>query len=185
MLRTHLVALSPLVALAALTAPALAQDWTVDHDASSVGFETTVSGGAVSGGFETWTADITLDPDNLEAASIDAAVTTASGSTGNRQMDDSMLSNAGLNPTDFETARFVSDDIRATETGYEAHGTMTMRGSEQPVVMPFTLAIADGRAVADSRFVIARADFGVGGSSWGSAAAEVTLVLHIEADAAP
>ena len=181
MLRTALLALA---SSAALSLPATAQDWSVDHDASSVGFETTVSGGAVSGAFDTWSAAITLDPANLDEARIEASVTTASGSTGNRQMDDSMLSNSGLNPVDYETARFVSEDIRATDTGYEAHGIMTMRGSEQEMVMPFTLEIADGRAVADSRFTIARADFGVGGSSWGSAAAEVTLVIHVEADAA-
>jgi len=181
MLRTPLMALT---ALAALTVPAQAQDWSVDHDASSVGFETTVSGGAVSGAFDSWSAEITLDPANLETARIEASVTTASGSTGNRQMDDSMLSNAGLNPTDFETARFVSDDIRATDDGYEAHGVMTIRGTDRELVMPFTLDIADGRAVADASFVIARTEFGVGGSSWGSAAAEVTLQLHIEADAA-
>lgn len=181
MLRTALLALA---GSAALSLPASAQDWTVDHDASSLGFETTVSGGAVSGAFETWTATITLDPDNLDAARIEASVSTASGSTGNRQMDESMLSNSGLNPVDYETASFASDDIRATETGYEAHGVMTMRGVEQEMVMPFTLEISDGRAIADSRFTIARADFGVGGSSWGSAAAEVTLVIHVEADAA-
>ncbi|MFT6541599.1 MAG: cytochrome b561 [Maricaulis maris] len=181
MLRTTLIALT---ALAALTVPAMAQDWTIDPDASSVGFETTVSGGSVSGEFDSWTAEITLDPADLDAARIIASVTTASGSTGNRQMDDSMLSNAGLNPTDYETASFVSDDIRATDTGYEAHGVMTIRGTERELVMPFTLDIADGRAVADASFVIIRSEFGVGGSSWGSAAAEVSMVLHIEADAA-
>ncbi|WP_323762503.1 YceI family protein [Maricaulis sp.] len=181
MLRTSLIALS---ALTVLTVPAQAQDWSVDHDASSVAFETTVSGGTVTGAFDTWTAAITLDPANLDAARIEASVTTASGSTGNRQMDDSMLSNAGLNPIDHQTARFVSDDIRATDTGYEAHGVMTIRGTERELVMPFTLDIADGRAVADASFVIARTEFGVGGSSWGSAAADVTLQLHIEADAA-
>jgi polyisoprenoid-binding protein YceI len=181
MLRTTLIALT---ALAALTVPAMAQDWTIDPDASSVVFETTVSGGSVSGEFDSWTAEITLDPADLDAARIVASVTTASGSTGNRQMDDSMLSNAGLNPTDYETASFVSDDIRATDTGYEAHGVMTIRGTERELVLPFTLDIADGWAVADASFVIVRSEFGVGGSSWGSAAAEVSMVLHIEADAA-
>jgi len=181
MLRTLLPSLS---GIALLAGAAAAEDWVIDHETSSVGFETTVSGGAVAGAFGSWNAAINLDPDDLDNARIEANVSTASGSTGNRQMDDSMLSNSGLNPTDFETARFVSDDIRATDDGYEAHGTMTIRGSEQPLVMPFTLSIADGRAIADSHFTIARTEFGVGGSSWGSAAAEVAMILHIEADAA-
>lgn len=167
-----------------VASPAFAQDWTVDPDTSAVGFETTVSGATVSGDFPDWTADITLDPDNLETARIEARVLTASGSTGNTQMDQSMLSNSGLNPVEHEAATFVSEDIRATDEGYEAHGVMTMAGSSQEIVLPFTLDISEGRAVAESRYTLARADYGVGSSSWGSAANEVTLILHIEADAA-
>ena len=167
-----------------VAAPAFAQDWTVDTDASSVGFETTVSGASVTGDFPDWSADITLDPENLENARIEARVLTASGSTGNVQMDQSMLSNSGLNPVEHEAATFVSDDIRATDEGYEAHGVLTLAGSGQDIILPFTLEITDGRAVADGRYTLARADYGVGSSSWGSAASEVTLILHIEADAA-
>lgn len=176
--------LSLLLTTAVLAAPAAAQDWTVDRDASSVGFQTSVSGGAVSGEFSEWSAEIVLDPDNLDTARIDARVLTASGSTGNGQMDQSMLSGSGLNPAEHEAATFVSDDIRATEDGYAAHGTLTIAGTPQEIVLPFTLDIANGRAVADSRYEIARADYGVGSSNWGSAAAQVTIVLHIEADAA-
>jgi cytochrome b561 len=173
-----------LLATAVLAAPAAAQDWVVDRDASSVGFETTVSGGAVSGEFSDWSAEIVLDPDNPETARIDARVLTATGSTGNGQMDQPMLSSSGLNPADHEAATFVSDDIRATAEGYAAHGVLTIAGTPREIVLPFTLDVANGRAVAGSRYTIARADYGVGSSSWGSAAAQVTIVLHIEADAA-
>lgn len=179
MLRSALL-LAPLL----VAAPALAQDWIVDAETSSVAFETTVSGGTVSGSFPDWSADIHLDPDNLETARIEARVMTATGTTGNVQMDQSMLSNTGLNPVGHAAATFLSEDIRATDDGYAAHGTLTIAGTPQEIVLPFTLDIDDGRAIADSRYTLARADYGVGSSSWGSAAAEVTLVLHIEADAA-
>ena len=39
-------------------------------------------------------------------------------------------------------------------------------------------------AVADARLTIERQDYGIGAPGWGTIAAEVTLVLHIEADAA-
>lgn len=173
-----------LLPAALVAAPAAAQTWQVDHGASSVGFETTVSGGAVSGEFADWSAEIVLDPEDLETASIEARVLTSSGTTGNGQMDSSMLSTSGLNPSEYEAATFVSGDIRATDEGYEAHGTLAMAGTERDIVLPFTLQIDGDRAVADSRYTLAREDYGVGSSSWGSAAAEVTLVLHIEADAA-
>jgi polyisoprenoid-binding protein YceI len=171
--------------LALCVAPsALAQDWIIDHGTSSVGFQTSAFGGDVSGQFDEWTAEISLDPADLDAASITAEVHTASGSTGNGQFDDSMLANDGLAPEDFPLARFVSTDIRTTETGYEAHGVMTIRGADQPFVLPFTLDINNDHAIASARVDLARLDYGVGGSSWGDVAATVTLVLHIEADSA-
>lgn len=179
-----MVRLAALIAPVLAAAPAAAQTWQVDHDASSVGFETTVSGGAVSGEFSDWTAEIVLDPADPAAGSIEARVLTSSGTTGNGQMDSSMLSSSGLNPSEYEAASFVSDDIRTTDDGYEAHGTLAMAGTQRDIVLPFTLEIDGGRAVADSRYTLAREDYGVGSSSWGSAAAEVTLVLHVEADAA-
>ena len=173
-----------LLAPALLAAPAAAQDWTVDHEASTVGFETQAMGGTINGTFSNWSADITLDPHDLDAATIAAEVVTASADTGNGEVDRSLLSSAGLAPDTHETATFVSDDIRATNDGYAAHGSLTIKGQARDVVLPFTLAISDGRAVADGTLDIARTDFGVGGSSWGDAGAAVTLVLHIEADAA-
>jgi len=162
---------------------ALAQDWTVDHETSTVGFETTAFGGPVSGEFAAWTAAITLDPADLTQASISASVETGTGSTGSGEIDDPMLGADGLAPAAHPLALFDSSDIRATDTGYEAHGTLTIRETAQPVILPFTLTIADGHAIADARLTIARSDYGVGAAGWGSTAANVTLVLHIEADA--
>jgi polyisoprenoid-binding protein YceI len=176
--------LSASLALCLLPAMAAAQGWNVDHDASSVGFETTAFGGPVAGQFTAWSAGIVLDPDALETAQISARIETGTGSTGSSDVDDSMLSAEGLAPAAHPLALFESSDIRATATGYEAHGFLTIREAVQPVVLPFTLTIVDGRATADARLTIARSDYGVGAPGWGTTAANVTLVLHIEADAA-
>jgi len=174
-------------ALAALfftATPALAQDWTVDTDASRVGFETSAFGSTVTGEFADWSAAITLDPSDLANARIDATVSVATGSTGNGQLDQSMLSAEGLAPETHAQARFTSEDIRASANGYEAHGTLNIRGADHAVILPFSLEITDGRAVADAALEIARIDYGVGDANWGETAASVTIVLHIEADAA-
>lgn len=178
MLRTLL----PLAAVF-LASPAAAQDWTIDTEASRVGFVTEAFGGSVEGEFTDYEAAITLDPSDLANARIEARVGTASGSTGNGQLDDSMLGEDGLAPQSHATARFLSEDIRATDTGYEAHGTLSIRDTEQAVVLPFSLAIDGTRAIADAELEIARTDYGVGASGWGDTAANVTIVLHIEADA--
>jgi polyisoprenoid-binding protein YceI len=172
------------LALCLLPNLAAAQDWSVDREASSVGFETTAFGGPVAGSFSDWSAQITLAPAALDMAQISARVQTATGATGSGSVDESMLGSDGLAPAAHPLALFESSDIRATDTGYEAHGFLTIREARQPVILPFTLTIADGRAIADARLTIARTDYGVGASGWGTTAANVTLVLHIEADAA-
>jgi len=164
-------------------ASALAQNWTVDPEASTLGFETRAFGTDVSGAFPDWTAEIILDPDDLSAASISASVTIASAHTGNAEIDESMLSGDGLAPQTHPLARFTSDDIRASDTGYEAHGILTIKGVEQALILPFTLTIDDGHAVAEGQFEIARSHFGIGTSGWGDTAANVMIILHIEADA--
>tara|TARA_R110000868_G_scaffold11516_6_gene56395 strand:+ start:11921 stop:12484 length:564 start_codon:yes stop_codon:yes gene_type:complete len=173
------------LALGLLPSMARAQDWTVDTEASSIRFETTGYEGPVSGQFASWSADITLDPEALDAAAISARVETATGSTdGGNAIDETVRGEDGLQSAIHPLAEFQSSEIRATAQGYEAVGVMTIAGASQPLTLPFTLTITDGHAIADARLTIERQDYGIGAPGWGSIAAEVTLVLHIEADAA-
>ncbi len=173
-----------LATAAILAAPAaFAQDWVLDRDASSVGFETTVFGQPASGEFSEFDAAITLDPDDLASARIEATVTVSSGTMSNRDYQTALRSPDGLNPAAHPEARFVSDDVTATDDGYEARGTLTIRGQETEAVLPFTLQIDGDRAVADGELTVDRSAFGVGGSGWGDVGEQVTIRLHVEADA--
>ena len=173
-----------LAAAALSAAPAFANDWTLDRSASSVGFETTVFGAATRGSFEEFSAEITLDPDNLAAARIDAIVLTTSGEMSSGDYESALKSNQGLASASSPEARFTSDDIRAVEGGYEAHGVLTIKDVDFDLVLPFTLEIDGERAIADARFTVDRNTFNVGGSGWGDVGAQVAIILHIEADPA-
>jgi polyisoprenoid-binding protein YceI len=175
----------PLLATAAiLAAPAaLAQDWVLDREASSLDFETTVFGQPASGQFSEFDAAITFDPDDLASARIEATVSVSSGTMSNRDYQTALRSSDGLNPGAYPEARFVSDDVSATDDGYEARGTLTIRGEETETVLPFTLDIDGARAVADGELVVDRTAFGIGGSGWGDVGEQVTIRLHVEADA--
>jgi cytochrome b561 len=177
--------LTALTAACLAAAPAFASDWRLDREASTVEFETTVFGGTTSGVFEEFDAEITLDPQDLSNARIDAVVRTGSGSMGNSDYQSALIGGQGLDPDDHPEARFVSEDIRAVEDGYEAHGALTVKGVTIDLVLPFTLVIEGDRAVADGAFTIDRETFGVGGSGWGDVGSQVEIILHIEADRAP
>ncbi|MFW5661776.1 MAG: YceI family protein [Oceanicaulis sp.] len=167
-----------------MAAPAFAQDWTLDQAASRVAFEATAFGSPFTGAFEDFSADITLDPDNLDAARIEAVVRAGSAELSNAQYASNMNGGDGLAVEQHPEARFVSDDIRAAGDGYEAVGTLTVKGRSQPLTLPFTLEIDDDRAVANGSFTIDRAEFGVGSGSWSDVGPSVTVTVHVEADRA-
>ncbi|MCW5724143.1 MAG: YceI family protein [Maricaulaceae bacterium] len=178
-----MIRLALAAALAAAPA-AQAQDWTVDHESSRVGFETEALGTAVSGQFREFDAGIRFDPDDLESAVIRAVVRVGSVATGSSQTDGALTDRSGFHPSQFPEAVFVSERVERDGEGYVAHGALTIRGESRDIALPFALTIDGGRAVAQGGFEIDRADFGIGGRSWGDAARHVRVLLHIEADRA-
>ena len=176
--------IAPLAAALAFSAPALAQDWVLDQDASTIGFETTAFGGTVEGAFADFSAEITLDPENLDAARIRAVVQTGSASIGNSDYLETLRGRAGLNVAGFPEAVFESSSISREGETYRADGSLTIKGSENPAVLTFTLDITNGRAVAEGEMTVMSRSFDVGARDWDGAGETVTLSLHIEADAA-
>lgn len=172
-------------AAAALTAPSAAQQaWSLDPAASEIGFSIAVFGNAVEGRFEDAEARIVFDPADLSNARIEAVVRTGSGSVeGESEYQDAMDGSAGLHPASHPEARFVSETIRAAGGGYEAEGTLAIKGAERPLTLPFTVEIDGDVARAQAEFVIDRRDFGVHSSSWSNVAEAVTIRLDLVANA--
>ncbi|MGX6648305.1 YceI family protein [Maricaulaceae bacterium MS644] len=161
-----------------------AHDWVMDREASAVGFEATAFNTPLSGEFETFSAQIRLDPADLSDARIEAVVDTSSFVLSNSEYRSSLSGGSGLAVEAHPEARFVSDDIRAVDDGYEAVGALTIKGETNPLTLPFTLTIDGDRAVADGAFSLNRSAFGVGGGDWGDVGPSVTVTVHIEADRA-
>lgn len=161
-----------------------ASEWRLDKNTSSVRFEVTAFGNIISGAFEDFDAEITLDPGDLSGARIDATVRTASlEGLGSSDVRQNLRGEKGLDVDDHPRARFVSEDVRRTQDGYEAVGELTIKNQTREITLPFTLDISDGRAVADGRFTLDRTDFNVG-EGWGEVEEQVTVIVHVEADAA-
>ncbi len=168
--------------------PALASDWTLDRDASTIRIETTAFGRDVAGSFTGFSADIRLDPDDLDNARIEGQVEVATGDTGNPQYNSEMTGNNGLDAENHPVAGFVSETVTASEACpegdgdcYVASGTLTLAGNAQPADLFFRLSIVDNRAVAEGVITVNREDYGIGSGNWGGSAETVTIHLHIEA----
>lgn len=166
--------------------PAAEGAWIVDKAASRIEFSGVQTGKAFTGGFEKFDAVIVFDPADLSAARVEAVIETGSAKTGDRQRDAALPGAEWFSSKAFPQARFVSTSVAATGEGaYEAAGALSIRGIEKAVTLPFTLAIADGRATADGSLTLNRADFGVGQGEefltdkW--VGYDVKVTVHIEA----
>ncbi|MBL8560235.1 MAG: YceI family protein [Hyphomonadaceae bacterium] len=194
-----------LLALALLTTPALAQPapkaatqaaavvnaplWTVDRNASSIGFAGAMDGAAFRGTFTRWTAGIRFDPANLAGSSARVIVEPASASSGDGTRD-STLREADW----FDTARspqviFHTNNIRSTGPNtYEAVGTLSVKGRAIPFTLPFTLNINGAQAEMRASVNVDRTRLGLGvqfDPSGGQVAKTVAINVVVRATRAP
>jgi polyisoprenoid-binding protein YceI len=169
----------------------LAASWIVE-DGSAIGFTATQQGRPVDGHFETFTAAIDFDPNDLAASRIEVVIDVASIATGHPDRDLTLRSTSFFDVAHWPSARFASDEIEHRQgERYEARGTLTMRDVTQDVVLPFTLAIAPHPAAAGAlqaraagELTVRRLDYGIGQGDFASTATvgdEVVIRIEVVA----
>lgn len=178
-----LAALSIGIALAA--GPGVAAEWVVDAQASSLEFSGVQTGAPFNGGFDTFAASITFDPENLAEARIEVRVDTASFNSHSTDRDGLAVGEDWFAVDMFPEAVFLAEQVTHTgENGYLAEGMLTIRDASVPLAVPFALDIVEGRAVADGTLVLDRFAFGLGQRDFadpGLVDAAVGVTFHIEA----
>lgn len=143
--------------------PAAASDWTVDMAQSSLSFVATQNGSPVEGRFENWTAEISLDPENVADARIRAVIDTATAGTGQPQIDQTLSSASWFDPSSHPQAVFESSQITALGDGrFEAAGELSIKGKAVPLTLPFTLEVENDTARAQAEVPLMRLVFGIG-----------------------
>lgn len=159
--------------------------WRIDKDASALMFSGRQGDDEFTGRFGDFDAQIRLNPDDLASASIVAAVDLGSVDAGSSDRNQSLPEADWFDIARFPRATFRSSIVRATGQGaYAADGTLTIKGVDRAITLPFTLETEGDRAVANGQFTLDRSLFGIGrgdfaGPEWVDTAIGVTL--HIEA----
>ncbi|MEM1360797.1 MAG: cytochrome b/b6 domain-containing protein [Pseudomonadota bacterium] len=162
---------------------AKASDWVVQDGALAIAV--TQFGSEVAGEFSDWTASITFDPkaEGADVGSVEVEIAIASltlGSVTNEALDPEFL-DATNNPIANYTA-----DLRKLEGegAYEAVGTLSLKGTEAPLVLPFALSLEDGLAVVEGSTSLDRREFAIGTASYGdeeTIAFEVSIAIALTA----
>ncbi|MEL6433730.1 MAG: YceI family protein [Pseudomonadota bacterium] len=153
--------------------------WVVDDGALEI--EVLQLGSPVKGSFGNWTSEIVFAEEPNENGSygsilteIDIASLTLGTVTSQAMGQDYFHSSA------FPKAIFDAQIMKA-EAGYEAVGTLTLKGASVPVTLPFDLLIEGNTAQASGTLNVDRRDFGIGPADEGSVAAAVSINFTLTA----
>lgn len=146
------------VAVAAAETPS-AGNWQVAEGSLSFGVQQ--MGQTVGGQFARWTADIRFDETATDGRHGQATVRIDTGSLTLGSVTDQAKGKDFFDTASFPEAVFTAD-IRAADGGYLAEGTLTLRGVEVPVSLPFTLVIDGDRATMSGATRLDRRSFGMG-----------------------
>lgn len=150
-------AATPAVTTEAPATPA--GNWQVTE--GDLGFQIKQMGQDVSGRFGIWTAEIQFDETVRDAKAGSVTVSIDTGSLTLGSVTDQAKGKDFFDIATFPKAVFTAD-ILSVGTGYEAKGTLSLRGVEVPVTLPFTLEIAEGQATMSGSTELDRRSFGMG-----------------------
>lgn len=153
--------------LSATASPAWAAHWIVDPAKSHIGFNVSWGGEPLKGEFKTWKANIDFDAANLPKSRADVTIDMTDTVTDDDEINGALQGSLGFDVTDYPAARFKTSKITAKGgSNYEAIGTLTLKGINRQVILPFTLTIAGTSAHMIGTAHVMRSDFHVGGGEY-------------------
>ena len=137
----------------------VAGNWQVVE--GTLAFTVRQMGQEVPASFAKWTADITFDETATDGRHGTVVVRIDTGSLTLGSVTDQAKGKDFFDTSTFPEALFRADLLSATD-GYIATGTLSLRGADVPVSLPFTLTIDGDRATMKGTARLDRRDFGMG-----------------------
>lgn len=154
-----------LIGLASLCfATAQAHDWTVQKEGSSLRFTGASQGESFEGRFNEFVARISFDPTDLPGSKFDVTIALASADTQNEERDDTLHGSDFFAVAQHPKAQFIATKFVAVSEGFEARGTLALRGATQPVTLRFHWTPTADGARLDGKATLDRIAFGIGAS---------------------
>lgn len=152
-----------------LSAPAAAGEWHIDNADSHIAFHGSMLGVPVVGYFRQFTGKITFDPDDLENARVSIHVDMASVDSAHDERDTALALPEWFSAMAFPEARFEAAEFRRLgDAGYEALGSLTIKGITREITLPFELVIEGDSATVSGQVDLNRRDFNIGEGDWTS-----------------
>jgi polyisoprenoid-binding protein YceI len=168
--------------LLVMVSNAIASDWTIDAEASTLTFVGTQTGTEFEGKFRQFSGTIYFDAEQLEQSNINITIDTSSARTGTSERDSILPGADWFDVVNHPTASFNSTDVVSVEDGYMATGSLSLKGTEKEIQLPFKLRIEGDTARAVGNVTIDRNDFEIGTGPLGPmVGSDVTIKFSLTA----
>lgn len=130
----------------------------------------------LDGKFGKFDAQVALDPKKPEAGKVAFSIDLGSAVVGDAETIKELKKPEWFNVGKFPTATFTSSSIKPAGSGkLEVAGTLSIKGTGQPLTVPVTLTPGSGGATfAQGSFTLKRIDFRIGEGDW----ADVSIVAN-------
>ena len=163
---------------------AVASGWQVEEGTLAITIQQ--MNAPVTGIFADWTAAIEFSKEPVEGRHGSVEVTVAIPSLTLGSVTKQAMGADFFNAADHPTAGFTAE-ILPGEAGYVAEGTLTLKGTAQPLTLPFTLEIEGDTARMQGSATVNRRDFGIGAgvTDQKSLADTVEITVDLTATRAP
>lgn len=164
---------------------AVAAQWTVIPQTSSIHFSGTQMGQPLIGRFERFSGQIDFEPGAMPKGAIQIDIDITSLKTGADDRDLMALDDGWFMAKRIPKAVFAARTFRQiSPDNYQADGLLTIKGVTIPVTLPFTLHVeSSGQAEMTGQVSLDRLKFGLGTDQFGDEAIvshniKVELLVH-------
>jgi polyisoprenoid-binding protein YceI len=144
-----------------------AADWQMDAAASRIEMVASFEGGPSPGAFRNFDTRLSLDPDEPAKGRLDVSIAVKSADWGSADINKAIAGPEWFDFAHFPQAEFHATDIRRLAGDrYMARGTLSLKGVQLPIEVPFAWTESAGVAHMDGEFTVKRGTFGIGSGEW-------------------
>jgi polyisoprenoid-binding protein YceI len=144
-----------------------AAEWIPVPAASRLEFVVTYQGQQAPGVFRQFDVSLALDPDQPSSGRLEVAVFVDSADMNSADINRTIKNPEWFHSSRFPQARFESAEIAKDGSDrYIATGTLSLKGVQRRVVVPFFWRQFGHTASMQGELVLNRNDFGIGTGKW-------------------
>lgn len=163
-----------------------APKWNMVAQHSTLQFSAQQEGKTFSGNIKSFDAEIYFDAEDLEGSAVLVRVPIGEIDAKDSDRNATLPGKAWFSVKQFPEAVYRANKFSKSGEGeYLAEGTLSLKGIEKPLNLPFSLQIDDNKAIMTSQVSLDRTDWNIGEDPWHTdewVSRSVTLNIKVHAE---